>query len=85
MVVIEGNKMVQSLLYLVWSLSSWFTSLRNKLLSFCYLEDVIIGCFHRRAGFDRACDSALISSAYFLFLFSYLSVGVGKEVKQNAS
>ena len=34
----------------------------------------------------RSCVcSTLILSAYFLFLFSYLSVGVGEEVKQNAS
>ena len=34
----------------------------------------------------RSCVcSTLILSVYFLFLFSYLSVGVGEEVKHNAS
>ena len=48
------------------------------------------GCFHRVFSSCRwlwkegSCDSALISSTYFLLLLSYLSVGVGEEVKQNA-
>ena len=49
------------------------------------------GCFSRVFSSSRwlwqeaSCDSALISSAYFLFLLSYLSVGVGEEVNHNAS
>ena len=48
------------------------------------------GCFHlvysssRWLWKERACVSALISFAYFLFLFSFLSVGVGEEVNHNA-
>ena len=70
---------VQSLPYLVRSLSSWFLSLRKKVLkpllsrgcfkSISELEDVFIGCFHLLAGFDKIWSVWFCLLPLFTFLF----------------
>ena len=64
-----GRRAVQSLLYLVWSLLSWFLSLGKKFQSLCYLEDVFIVSLAFIRAWVWFCFNFVSLLPFLIFLF----------------